>query len=297
MNNNPIVVGIDGSLTGAQALAWAASEAERTGLPLVIAHIGDSATRTPLSQATVVTVLKETGEFGNELLQDALTTVIKLHPDVAASTFYREGHPADYLLDLATSAHLVVLGTHGENRMSAALLGSVSQRVAAHASCPVVVVAQQAQAVSDRGRVVVGVSQSAGGETALRFAFREAEDRGAVLVAVRGYGVFGRSNRAQLYGPLKGLQQHEGQVLKDTVAAVRPDYPGVTVELRLIDEPPYDALPKAAADADLLVVGCHRDDDSWPSRLGPVASLLLHRSPCPIAVVGKPHVAATSAGT
>ena len=63
-----------------------------------------------------------------------------------------------------------------------------------------------------------------------------------------------------------------------TVVAVRaPGEPGE----------PADALLAAARDAVLVVVGCHHSDDRWSTRLGPVPSAILHRSPCPVVVVGQ----------
>ncbi len=50
--------------------------------------------------------------------------------------------PAHVLVDTARSEQcdLIVLGTHVRGAWSGALLGSVSQRVAGHASCPVLLV-------------------------------------------------------------------------------------------------------------------------------------------------------------
>jgi nucleotide-binding universal stress UspA family protein len=69
------------------------------------------------------------------------------------------------------------------------------------------------------------------------------------------------------------------------------------VAVRTQGEPgePADALLAAARDAVLLVVGCHHSDDRWSTRLGPVPSAILHRSPCPVVVVGRRRHAPLSA--
>ena len=50
--------------------------------------------------------------------------------------------PAQVLVDTARAEHcdLIVLGTHAHGAWSGAILGSVSQRVAGHATCPVLLV-------------------------------------------------------------------------------------------------------------------------------------------------------------
>jgi nucleotide-binding universal stress UspA family protein len=53
------------------------------------------------------------------------------------------GAPARALLDMATDADLVVVGSRGLGGFAGLLLGSVSQQVAHHASCPVVIVPEE----------------------------------------------------------------------------------------------------------------------------------------------------------
>jgi nucleotide-binding universal stress UspA family protein len=51
-----------------------------------------------------------------------------------------EGHPAGVLLASVEAADLLVVGSRGHGGFAGMLLGSVSQHVAAHSPCPVVVV-------------------------------------------------------------------------------------------------------------------------------------------------------------
>lgn len=53
-----------------------------------------------------------------------------------------EGPPAEAILDVAETrdVELIVMGTRGLGRLKGALQGSQSQKVAAHASCPVLLV-------------------------------------------------------------------------------------------------------------------------------------------------------------
>jgi nucleotide-binding universal stress UspA family protein len=310
-----IVVGIDGSSSGAHALAWAAGEAERKGVELVIAHAIDTITPMAVSSATVVTVMMESGDYGRELLTDAIALLAARHPTVPVSTILRQGKPAELLIELGTSDRMLVVGTHGRGHFLGARIGSVSQRVAAHAHCPVVVIsneevaaARAAAAKASAGpatttssdpstdrRVVVGVLASSAGHETLRFAFQQAVERRASLLAICAFGSFSRTAHDPILVQLTDVRQREEAELRDTLIALQSEFPTVRTEARVVDEPVDDALCLAASNAELLVVGCSHDDSTWPSRLGPVTSRLLHTSPCPIVVVGSARAAALAA--
>jgi nucleotide-binding universal stress UspA family protein len=51
-----------------------------------------------------------------------------------------EGHPATMLIEQARDAALLVVGTRGHGTAASLLLGSVSQRLAHRAGCPLVIV-------------------------------------------------------------------------------------------------------------------------------------------------------------
>jgi len=56
-----------------------------------------------------------------------------------------EGQPAPVLLDAASDADLLVVGSHGHGRFAGMLMGSVSTHCMDHANCPVVVVRAEAR--------------------------------------------------------------------------------------------------------------------------------------------------------
>lgn len=64
---------------------------------------------------------------------------------------------------------------------------------------------------------------------------------------------------------------------------------GAVLQTVRADDEPAEVLMSAAVDAQLLVIGCHHSDERWSTRLGPVPASVLHRSPCPVVVVGAAH--------
>ena len=280
-----IVVGVDGSPPAERALVWAADAASRDDGQLLIAHGGDVLPKAELA-------LDGGRDDSRDLLRDAVATAIDVGGTCNVSTVLRQRSPAELLLELSDDARMVVVGTHGAGRIVGALLGSVAYRVAAHARCPVVVVPDgwRAPATGEARAVAVGVSGSVSGEDALEFAFDEAERMGVPLVAVRSWtGLDSTRRDLDLVSNGNDRLRHEQQeLLTGIVEGAWARHPTVEVVTELSSEPVYDALLAAATRADLLVLGCRHADDHMFSRLGPIASRLLHTSPCPVAVVGHP---------
>lgn len=61
--------------------------------------------------------------------------------NVTLSKKHTTGHPASTILDeMKREFDLVVMGTRGHGVLTGAIVGSVTQRVLAHAQCPVLIV-------------------------------------------------------------------------------------------------------------------------------------------------------------
>ena len=144
-----IVVGVDGSDGGAAALEFAAAEAalRKARLRLVsVWEVPVAAFGTDLAPAP--TLVPETVEAfrvrAQEVADDALAAVKKLQPTLEIEALAVQGQPADVLLEQGADAELIVVGRRGLGGFKSLLLGSVSQQVVHHATCPVVVVQQPA---------------------------------------------------------------------------------------------------------------------------------------------------------
>jgi nucleotide-binding universal stress UspA family protein len=142
-----IVVGVDGSEGGTAALEFAAGEATFRGARLRIVSAWQVPIVTtavdftpPLDAATWDTVRVRAQEFAD----DALAEMKKRHPELEGEALAVQGQAADVLLEQARDATLIVVGRRGLGGFRSLLLGSVSQQVVQHATCPVVIVNQGA---------------------------------------------------------------------------------------------------------------------------------------------------------
>ncbi|WP_433035588.1 universal stress protein [Actinomycetospora sp. CA-053990] len=86
-----------------------------------------------------------------ETLAKALAD-IGISPSDETVTTAVEGHATEVLLHAAARAQLLVVGSRGHSKFIGALLASVSQYLAAHAPCPVVVIRPGVAEVDDHPR-------------------------------------------------------------------------------------------------------------------------------------------------
>jgi nucleotide-binding universal stress UspA family protein len=75
-----------------------------------------------------------------EILQKALEALEKVSAEVFTDQI--EGDAAESIIDVARTheSDLIVMGSRGLGRLAGMLLGSTSQKVVAHAPCPVLIV-------------------------------------------------------------------------------------------------------------------------------------------------------------
>jgi nucleotide-binding universal stress UspA family protein len=136
-----IVVGVDGSPSSKEALAWAVRQAERTEstVEAVTAWHYPVVLAAPFGPASV---LPETAfaEVAAHVLSQVVSETVDPAGPVKVSSMVREGTPAGVLLAAAQGADLLVVGSRGHGGFTEALLGSVSQHCIHHAKCPIVII-------------------------------------------------------------------------------------------------------------------------------------------------------------
>lgn len=133
-----IVVGVDGSDHSKAALAWAAQEAARSGAPLLVLTSWEF----PNDYGYPVP-WPEDVDFGADaktVLDDTVMAVLGSNPDIVVTREVVQGHAALVLEDASKTASLVVVGSRGHGEFAGMLLGSVSEFLATHAHCPLVII-------------------------------------------------------------------------------------------------------------------------------------------------------------
>lgn len=130
-----IVVGVDGSRGSKEALRWAIAQAGLTGQPVAAVISWDY----PVTYGGRWDV-PDWDDNCAAVLQRTVDDVLPAGSTVTVTRTIARGHAAEVLLDAAADAALLVVGSRGHGGFTGLLLGSVSQHVASHAPCPVVVV-------------------------------------------------------------------------------------------------------------------------------------------------------------
>ena len=133
-----IVVGVDGSEQSRHALAWALDEARLRAVDVHAVHVWSYPSIGAAPLAPPLVDFEQLEAEAHTLLDDVIAQA-----DAQGVTVHKhvyEGYPSRCLLEVAGDADLVVVGSRGRGGFAGLLLGSVSQQVAHHATCPVVVV-------------------------------------------------------------------------------------------------------------------------------------------------------------
>ena len=179
-----VVVGVDGSDNAAQAARWAAREALDLGLPLTVVHAVHlpSAPAAPYEPEDLV---QRAVEQSRKLLESSAAELRAAFPGLTIKTVLSEQSAAHALTALAPETAVMVTGTRGRGGFTGMLVGSVSRKLAAHASCPLVVV-RGAEAEPAANEVVFGVELGQS-QTVIRHAFAVAQRYGAALRVVHAW--------------------------------------------------------------------------------------------------------------
>jgi nucleotide-binding universal stress UspA family protein len=136
-----IVVGVDGSDPSVRALRWAMGEARLRRVELLVL----SCWTLPVTGGIPVTGESWDDRMFSDTARAALRAcAAEAELDAADGLRWSEevrcGSPAERLTEESEHAEMIVVGSRGRGGFAGLLLGSVSQQVAAHSRCPVVIV-------------------------------------------------------------------------------------------------------------------------------------------------------------
>ena len=177
-SNAPIVLGVDTATLEGRTLRWAAEQAHLEGrrLQLVTAAGPASPGQRDHGMGSLLVSSTRLNLRGEAVLDWAREELHLTAPYVEVDQMFQVADPSTLLLQLASSAHLVVLGSRGRGSLRSHVLGSVALAVVRHATCPVVVHRPVYPGQAHRG-VVVAAEASEDSMPVLAFAFRQASLR------------------------------------------------------------------------------------------------------------------------
>jgi nucleotide-binding universal stress UspA family protein len=134
----PIVVGVDGSDCSKAALQWAAEQARITSHKLRAVTTWEW----PSLYGDAVSWPADMNleENAKDVLRESVEKVLGADGADGVEMVVLEGHPSVVLREESTRAELLVVGSRGHGEFVGMLIGSVSEFLATHAGCPVVIV-------------------------------------------------------------------------------------------------------------------------------------------------------------
>jgi len=143
MTKRRIVVGVEGSGYARAALIWAIEEAHHRDAVVEVLTCY-SPTYVPAAPdlgyvpLDSFDLLSEVEKMQTEVIESAVECAN--HPEVEVRKIIKKGRAADTLMAAAEGADMLVVGNRGRGGFAGLRLGSVSQSIAHHSPCPLVIV-------------------------------------------------------------------------------------------------------------------------------------------------------------
>lgn len=287
---NMIVVGVDGGEDSDRAIRYGVAEAMRTGKGIRLVHVlPETVAMTPMLPMFSADSLKS---VGTQILRDGVATIDGLGGEkIRTETVLAHGPQTSAFLAHTQDASMIVLGRRSST-FAHIRTGSTTTSIASRAACPVVAVPEEWEGAEVRQRVVAAIDLTPVANDVLTAGFEAAHDRGADLAVLYAWRptppydtVAGTPRDAEAW-----YRQTE-PVVWEQVAGLRGDYPEVEVQVILRYERPVDALVDIGRDADLMVMGRHREGAPYVMALGAKARALMRAAVCPVEIVPSSQLA------
>jgi nucleotide-binding universal stress UspA family protein len=228
--NRPVVVGVDGSRGTSGTVDLALAEAARCAAPLRIVHVWPGRYRGAFRSRDSVPSRAD----GIRLLEVTQRRARLAAPSMPIATELLEGGAATTLTGRSAEAQLLVVG-HRDDVYTRASWGSTAAYLAHHSECPLLV----NRGAGHNGPVVVASSARSSRAATLGYAFAEAAQLGARLVAVHMWArpddPDGRAPAVVRGGYAEQRRAAEAR-LTDALAEWSAQYPAVAVERLVVSD-------------------------------------------------------------
>lgn len=287
---SPILVGVNGTASGLEAVALAGALAVLTGSPVVLGAV--------YSFEGEMWPTREMAEQALAEAEQRLPGFLPRTREAIAST-----SPARGLNQLAGAhdARLIVLGSSRRGPVGRVLTGSVARAVTHGAPCAVAVAPHGWEIRPADTPLVFGAGVTAGPEArdALALAATLAASAQAPLRVISAVDIASPAHPmfvATSYEGWRRTRRHEAE--RAALELIEAVAPGADTQLSVIEGDPVERLATASNDLDLLVVGSRRYGPVRRVLLGGVSAALIDRVHCPLLIVPRgvhPEVEVTHA--
>ncbi|MEO6472172.1 MAG: universal stress protein [Aeromicrobium sp.] len=270
--SKPVVVGIGDKQP--TALRFALIEARRTGAGLRVVHSAGFVAEAP-GFYVGAGIVEDFREAGQKVLDDAKHFIDQEVSSVPVTYVLTTTTPTLALEAEAGDASTLVIGADDVAWPDRLLGGAIASHMSTHARCPVVVVPERTYPTPLSGGVVIALDGDTSASGPLRFAFEHAS-AGDNLLHV-------------LHAMPPGTVRKDAEAFRANVAEVlagwTDSFPDVRVLLNFPIDDADEACVRATEHAELVVVGRPRPH-SMPFALArPLATRVIKRAHCPVAVV------------
>jgi nucleotide-binding universal stress UspA family protein len=226
--------------------------------------------------------MKEDGKHILARSSSLLTPLFSLTP----RTRMEEGSPAELIMSVAQEekADLIVMGARGKGQIQELLLGSVSQRVLTHASCPVLIVNNPMTTIRN---VLLTVQSDEDVERVARFLGKSPFPDGTIITVLTVVPI----PRSLLRGGASASEEKVERALKsaeaflDRAISQIPTGPYQIKSLVSLGSPSQTILEESKLlEPDILMMGMHHPSALTRFILGSVSHTVIHHSTHPILI-------------
>jgi nucleotide-binding universal stress UspA family protein len=272
---HPVLIGVDGTASGLEAVALGGALAVLTGSPVVLGAVHSF-------EGEFWPTVEMAQEWLDEADQRLLGVIPRTSIAVASTS------PARGLNTLAQAhdARLIVLGSSRRGPVGRLLAGATARRVVHGAPCAVAIAPHGWEVRHDDEPLVFGAAVTGAPEAKAALAFA-ADLAAAAQAPVRAISVVDVPSPAH---PMFALTSYEGwrserrqDVERETQELIDAVAPGATP--MVVEGDPLEQLVAASRDLDLLVVGSRRYGPLRRVLLGGVSTPLIEQAHCPIVIV------------
>ena len=236
-------------------------------------------------------------ELAEKFLHETEVELKAEYPSYKFETLLLRGHASENILQEAETWHadLLVLGSRGSRLSDPFMLGSVSQAVLEHSSCPVVLARNNAEYNTDTTNVLLPLDHSSYSAIAAEWLMKQRFSKPLSLQIVsvvpampENYAhEFNVERAARLLSEYQDMERAALNLLRDWRDKFNSSLGGNTATCELLYGDPREAILLAASKwpAELIVMGSHGHTGITRFLLGSVSRFISANAGCSVEVV------------